>query len=110
MIQLSSGCIVIINALDELPTLDPIKGVLIQYQHGGVIVSGYKFSCAFAFRTVTSFFAYNCDHELIWDTSALKSDSVKIPKDFDTDEFHDKMKSLYKSRFNFDFDESTKHN
>ena len=50
--HVSSGTIVTVNALDEIPSLHPTLGILVQYQHGGMVVLGNTFSCGSAFRVV----------------------------------------------------------
>ena len=69
--HISSGSIVIVNPLDEIPCQHPTLGMFIQYQHGGVVVKENKFSCAFAFRIVKHKFLYNKNNEMIVDVSKV---------------------------------------
>ena len=99
VMHISSGTIVIVNPLDEIPTLHPIIGVMIQYQYGGVIVQGSKFSCAFAFRSVKTCRSYNSNHQLQLEGGKICDETQEILAKFDHVSFHTELKALYNSRF-----------
>ena len=96
---ISSGTIVIINPLDEIPAVDPVLGIMIQYQHGGVVVNGSKFSCAYAFRNVKSYGMYNEKNELIRNTESVSNEAKALKVDFNHLKFHNNLKKLYQCRF-----------
>ena len=99
IMHISSGSVVIVNPLDEIPSIHPILGTLIQYQHGGVVVTGNKFSCAFAFRVVKEIRLYNKNNQMIVPSSMMSEESLRIMNEFDVDHFHENLKHLYQQRF-----------
>ena len=97
--HMTSGTIVIFNALDEIPSLHPILGILVQYQHGGVVVSGNKLSCGFAFRVVKHSMLYNHNNQMIVDGLLMPEGNMAIMKQFDANLFHQHLIQLYRERF-----------
>ena len=98
IMHISSGSVVIVNPLDEIPSIDPSLGTLIQYQHGGVVVTGNKFSCAFAFRVVKEIRLYNKNNQMSVPSSMMSEESLRIMNEFDVDHFHENIKHLYRQR------------
>ena len=100
VMHISSGSIVIVNPLDEIPTQTAVIGMLIQYQHGGVIVNGSKFSCAYAFRVVKTTKVYNKSNEALnINGHTISNDEKQLLNSFDHLKFQTKLKMLYKLRF-----------
>ena len=100
VMHITSGSIVIVNPLDEVPTQTAVVGMLIQYQHGGVIVNGSKFSCAYAFRVVkTSKFYYRSNQTPDINGQTISNDEKELLNNFDHMKFQTKLKMLYKLRF-----------
>ena len=97
--DINSGTIVIVNSLDEVPTIDTIIGTMIQYQHGGVIVSGSNFSCALAFRNVKWFGEYNTKNQLKIEGGSVSNEAKHLYNNFDSVKFHEDIKKLYEHRF-----------
>ena len=98
--HISSGSIVIVNTLDEISLQTSVIGMLIQYQHGGVIVNGSKFSCAYAFRVVKTSKLYNRSNQTPdINGQTISNDEKELLNNFDHMKFQTKLKMLYKLRF-----------
>ena len=69
---------------------------LSQYLHGGIDVSGEKFSVAFVFRVVKETKLYNlCDGTLYCTESNGGGNVINGVLGFDLGSFHYKLRSLY---------------
>ena len=100
VMHVASGSIVIVNPLDEIPTQTAVIGILIQYQHGGVIVNGSKLSCAYAFRVVKTSKVYNKSNQMLnINGYTISNDEKELLNTFDYLKFQDNLKLLYKLRF-----------
>ena len=99
VMHMTSGTIVIVNALDEIPSQHPTLGILVQYQHGGVVVSGNKFSCGYVFRVVKNSRLYNNNNQVIVDGLILSEKNMAVMKQFDANQFHQHLIKLYRERF-----------
>ena len=93
---IGSDTISIINLLDENPMSKKNQNELSQYLHGGIDVSGEKFSVAFVFRVVKETKLYNlCDGTLYCTESNGGGNVINGVLGFDLGSFHYKLRSLY---------------
>ena len=94
--QLHSDTITIINPHDENPLSSKNISDKSQYLHGGVNVSGEKFSVAFVYRVVSNTKLYNVrDDTQHYDGSDGSGDVVNGILGFDMNQFHLNLKQLY---------------
>ena len=92
--ELGSDTMTIINGDDENPRSSKNHHHMRQYLHGGVNVSGEKFSVGFVFRVVNNYGMYH----RIDDTMVVpnkESDIVNGILGFDVGAFHEKLINLY---------------
>ena len=92
--ELGSDTLTIINGDDENPRSSKNKQYKRQFLHGGVNVSGRKFSVGFVFRVVNNYALYH----VIDDTMVVpnqESDIVKGIVGFNVGAFHDNLINLY---------------
>ena len=94
--QLSSDSLTIIHPDDEYPLSEKNVHDKRQYLHGGVNVSGDKFSVGFVFRVVNSTAMYDSSNDtMVIDTSNVESDVVYGVLGFDVVSFHSNLFNLY---------------
>ena len=87
--ELGTDTLTIIHPDDEYPLSSKNVDDMKQYLHGGVNVSGQRFSIGFVFRVVNHTAIYhNNDDTMVIDTSNLESDIVNGVLGFDIGTFH----------------------
>ena len=94
--ELGTDTLTIIHPDDEYPLSSKNIKDMKQYLHGGVNVSGERFSIGFVFRVVNHTAMYNSnDDTMVIDTSDLESDIVNGVLGFDIGTFHTNLINLY---------------
>ena len=94
--ELGTDSLTIIHPNDENPLCDKNKHDMRQYLHGGVNVTGEKFSVGFVFRVVNKTAVYRvCDDTMIIDNTTGQSDVVNGVLGVNLSSFHTKLYNLY---------------
>ena len=92
--KLGSDTITVINPIDENPCSQKNIGNMRQYMHGGVNVSGEKFSVGFVFRVVSRVGLYHKTNDTLV-TENKKSDVFNGVLGLDLGEFHRNLLRVY---------------
>ena len=96
--ELGTDTLTIIHPDDEYPLSSKNHNDMKQYLHGGVNVSGQRFSIGFVFRVVNHTAMYHDnDDTMVFDTSDLESDIVNGVLGFDIGRFHTNLINLYRN-------------
>ena len=94
--ELGTDSLTIINPNDENPLSDNNKKDMKQYLHGGVNVTGQKFSVGFVFRVVNKTALYQVfDDTMSIDNTNGQSDVVNGVVGVNLPSFHMKLYNLY---------------
>ena len=94
--ELGTDSLTIIHPNDENPLSDKNKNDMRQYLHGGVNVTGEKFSVGFVFRVVDKTALYQVfDDTMLMDNPNGQSDVVNGVLGVNLPSFHMKLYNLY---------------
>ena len=94
--ELGTDSLTIIHPNDENPLSDKNKNDMRQYLHGGVNVTGEKFSVGFVFRVVNKTALYRVfDDTMLMDNTNGQSDVVNGVPGVNFANFHMKLYNLY---------------
>ena len=97
--ELGTDSLTIIHPNDENPLCDKNKHDMRQYLHGGVNVTGEKFSVGFVFRVVNKTALYRvCDDTMLMDNTTGQSDVVNGVLGVNFANFHMKLYNLYRNK------------
>ena len=95
--ELGTDSLTIIHPNDENPLCDKNKHDMRQYLHGGVNVTGEKFSFGLVFRVVKSACVYNQDNDtMVIDDPIGSNYVVGGCLGIDLNEFHNNLSMLYR--------------
>ena len=94
--ELGTDTLTIIHPDDEYPLSSKNRDDMKQYLHGGVNISGERFSIGFVFRVVNNTAMYHSNDDTMYcDTFDSKSDIVNGVLGFDIATFHGNLFNLY---------------
>ena len=96
--EIESDTLTIIHPHDENPMIDSNKESMSQFMHGGVNLSGEKFSVGFVFRVVKDTHKYHLsDDTMVYDNSSGHGDVVDGILGIDIMSFHWNLLTLYRN-------------
>ncbi len=94
--EMDSDTMTIIHPEDEITRSEKNKKNMSQYMHGGVHLSGEKFSVGFVFRVVKETHKYHLsDDTMVYDNSSGHGDVVNGILGIDIMSFHWNLLTLY---------------
>ena len=97
--ELGTDSLTIIHPNDENPLSDKNKNDMRQYLHGGVNVTGQKFSVGFVFRVVNKTALYQVfDDTMFIDNTNGQSDIVNGVVGVNLPSFHRNLYNLYSNK------------